>query len=192
LFAGGISLFHLGKVTKSYRALFNIKNSWISREIFLFSIFNLIIIIDFFNPFTTKLIIPFVSILLLFAIDMIYLKAFSTQKLKSSQTIFVAINLILIVLNLQTSLIIFTLFRVFLYLAESTIKQKAYGMFCFLRIVLLSTVTLFTVLNYNFNLSLLLFSLGEILGRIDFYNNLTLPNTFLETKKHATFLNKNP
>lgn len=73
--AMGVSLFHLGKVFRAYRAIFNLKNSWLSREILFFTSFLLLALVQSYifptNQFLTWLAL-FLGLMSLISIDRVY------------------------------------------------------------------------------------------------------------------------
>ena len=74
LLAGFFSSFHLGKKSRVYRAFFNIKNSWLSREILSFSLFFIATGSHFFllkNDIITYIAL-FSGVFLLISIDKVY------------------------------------------------------------------------------------------------------------------------
>jgi Fe-S-cluster-containing dehydrogenase component/DMSO reductase anchor subunit len=74
LLAGICSLFHLGKVSRAWRAVSNLRTSPLSREIFAFIIYSVVSVISLFLEIPVLLIVSsIISFVLLFLIDSVYL-----------------------------------------------------------------------------------------------------------------------
>jgi Fe-S-cluster-containing dehydrogenase component len=90
LISGIVSLLHLGKPSRAWRAVFNIRKSPLSREIALFILFSLFSVSAFFLQLPILLIAASISgTMLLFVIDSVYI--FSDRRislfLNSGQTL---------------------------------------------------------------------------------------------------------
>ncbi len=74
ILAGFFSSFHLGKKIRAYRAFFNVKNSWLSREILSFSLFFIATTVHFFifKDDIITYIALFSAVFLLISIDKVY------------------------------------------------------------------------------------------------------------------------
>jgi DMSO reductase anchor subunit/NAD-dependent dihydropyrimidine dehydrogenase PreA subunit len=88
-----LSTVHLGKKTRAYRAVFNIKTSWLAREILLFSLF-LFLGWLYLSHFPGESVLGWVAVVIgfagLFAIDRLYQVAMhiSPMNFHSAQTLF--------------------------------------------------------------------------------------------------------
>jgi len=71
--ASGLSALHLGRKRRAYRAIFNLRHSWLSREIAGFAIFFILGSISLFLGLNTlKMIAVLIGIFTLYAIDRVY------------------------------------------------------------------------------------------------------------------------
>ncbi|MFA8343855.1 MAG: DmsC/YnfH family molybdoenzyme membrane anchor subunit [Rhodothermaceae bacterium] len=169
-----LSMLHLGKKIRSWRSLLNIKNSWISREIWALSLFMGSLFTDFFITDIPDLIITFSSVLLIISIDMLYTKAMWSWKSKihHGQTIFIAGGLA--VLLSGNFLLIVILYGVRLFFAVyrnyQTIESKYVIVEYFLAFTGFALIQL-----YGLWAGIACIIVSDILARIDFYNDLSLP-----------------
>jgi Fe-S-cluster-containing dehydrogenase component/DMSO reductase anchor subunit len=70
-----ISFLHLGKKDRSYRAILNLKHSWLSREILLSGLFNGALFITYFTDnLVANIIAITIGVALIISIDMVYLR----------------------------------------------------------------------------------------------------------------------
>ena len=194
-FAMGLSTIHLGKKFRAYRAIFNLKSSWLSREIFLFSTF-LGLAAAFLLFFSDATWLGWITVLLgffgLFAIDRIYQVAMKTNPLNfhSAHTLFDGLYLTGALLG---DCLLFTLFgavKLLLYLYRKyyfkRFHRKTRPIISFLRLFFgfivpgslfitrpdLVPVNLdWTGLYGLFIASLLL---GEFIDRTEFYDELEI------------------
>jgi len=175
--AAVLSILHLGKKFRAWRSLSNIKNSWLSREIAMFSIFFTLVFIDFFLFDLPNIITALIGILYLFSIDMLYKLANWRWpvKIHPAQTLFIGISLYALFIGrfeLFTGII---LFRIILYLYRKSKSEKANPIGIILRLALWIAPVITFYLDVDFYLTLSILLMGEILGRIEFYNELSVP-----------------
>jgi len=180
--AAVLSILHLGKKFRAWRSVTNIRNSWLSREIALFSAFFTLIFIDFFLLDLPNTIIALVGILYLFSIDMLYKLANWRWpvKIHPAQTLFIGISLYALFIGrfeLFTGII---LFRIILYIYHKVKSEKNnwFSHAIQLTLWIAPIVTFYT--DVEFYLTLSIFLMSEIMGRIGFYNELNVPDPGLE------------
>jgi DMSO reductase iron-sulfur subunit len=180
-----VSTFHLGKIFRSYRAILNIKNSWLSREILFFTLFlSLAFVCEYFfnsNLFLKWLII-FLGLASLISIDRVY------QILPGKTVAFHSANVLL------TGILFFSFFidRKEIFIAVIFIKMILYSIriFPLLKKQLANPfismsrwiIGFFFVLLFETsdlpNLQIIGFIcllIGEIIDRCEFYLELKIP-----------------
>lgn len=183
--AAVLSTLHLGKKQRAWRSLLNIRNSWLSKEILLFSLFFAAVFLDFFILHIPDIVITLLGVLLLLDIDMLYYLATWRWPLKvhSAQTLFIGITIYALLTANMYLLAFITGFRLTIFLYKS-IQYKKLGLRTFIRILLLlSSFGLFAA-SEHIILILTLAGLGEIIDRIEFYNELNVPEPGKEIQIH--------
>jgi ferredoxin len=183
-FGALLSSFHLSKKIRMWRAILNLRHSWLSREIFFFGLFYTLMILNlwFFNLNYYLVLIP--GILLLFSIDMLYQPVRQKWKIPfhSGQSIFIAMSLILLLLQYYWILLAFMIIRmgVSLYafhpLDEKLFKNKLF----MIRWGLIDISIILVLFDAPFFIILLMILLGEFLDRVIFYNQLLIQKITLE------------
>ncbi len=182
-FAAVLSMLHLGKKNRFWRSLLNFKNSWLSREILLFTLFFTLVFCEFYLFDLPNIFVSIIGLLLLFSIDMLYNIASWKWPLKihSAQTIFIGITLLAFLLDSRLTLIFIISFRLTLYVNRNYINYKAKYLLSIIRIILPITAIIIGFEN-SYILSLILISLGEVIDRIEFYNELNVPDPLNDLK----------
>ncbi len=181
--AGGIaallSLLHLGKKMRAWRSILNQKNSWLSREIMSFGIFLGLLIIDAFLVDVKPVIFVAVGFILLFAIDKLYELAMWKWPLKlhSAQTLLIAITLILLISQKPILFLVIAILRIVLYFTRITLMKRRLRVWQLIRTVLLLSVIVGLFYSVDILVLIGILVLGEIIGRIEFYNDLATPET---------------
>lgn len=199
ILAGGglsavFSLFHLGRKSGAWRSLANLRHSWLSREILFLFLFYLSVLIDLFLAPLPRVIPLTLGALLLISIDTLYSLAFWKWKIKihSSQTLFLAVSLFCL---LQESLMLFmglSILRLGLYVFRQPKPGQLswiYSMLMSFRVLALTAAILLAFITGNLWISALCFLSGELLDRIEFYNELNVPEPGLQlatASQHAT------
>jgi DMSO reductase anchor subunit len=179
--SGGISLFHLGIQRRAWRSLAHVRRSWLSREILFFLLFNLSVFLDALVLPLPQAIPLALGLMLLISIDRLYSLAFWNWKLKihSAQTLFLALSFFLLLQGKMELFLALGILRIVLYLFRKP-KLSALGSIQVLsmstRLLALLASMLMTYFNAYWEVSLLCFSLGEVLDRIEFYNELQVPS----------------
>ena len=174
--AGLVSLLHLGKISRAWRSLGNIKKSPLSREIAAFIAFSVTsCTAAVFKSPDILLLASFAGIVLLLTIDSVYIFADRRRRiiLHSGQTFLSA----LLIISLLSGNV-----APFIFIALLKISASVYGMICsgmnkqnfnlrFFRFaILLITLIMLIAEQYEIsNIVILIFLSGEVLDRILFY-----------------------
>ncbi len=169
--AASLSVLHLGKKSRFWRSILNIKNSWLSREILFFSIYFMLSIIDLIiYKLPLPLIVVF-AILTLLSVDMLYKPLQWKWKLEwhSGQVIIIAISMFLLIAQFYFALSIFYIIRMIIMLFQFP-ERKVLTIMRFL-IPLLGIILL--TMDNTIILAMIVFVLGELMDRILFYNDLS-------------------
>ncbi len=175
--AAALSMFHPGQKSRAWRALLNLKNSWLSREILLFTLFFIGVICDFWLIDLPNFPLLLTGILLLFSMDMLYLPATYRWpfKIHSAQALFIALNLLTILQGWLLLFAVISAFRLHLYFYR---KLKAAFQPLPQTVVRISLLIFSVIAAYWFDatgLVLLYWIPGELIDRIEFYNELEVP-----------------
>lgn len=190
--AGVSSLFHLGKVTRAWRAVLNIKSSPLSLEIVSFVLFSFVSVSGIFFEIPSMLIIASVAgLLFLLSIDNVYNYAEKPKPLvlHSGQTF---ISSLLIISFLSESIIPFVFVAVLkiilsAYKALNTEIRVSYSLLRTIRMALLviSAAGLFYYDSIS-NFLIALFLTGEFIDRIIFYTDFDQLNIKSLITRHIT------
>jgi DMSO reductase anchor subunit len=183
--AGGLlsaifSLSHLGRKGRAWRSLANLRHSWLSREILFLLLFYLSVIIDLLLIPLPKIFPLALGALLLISIDSLYSLAFWKWKLKihSSQTLFLALSLYFLLQDFLTVFMVLSILRMGLYIirnSQSGDLSRAHILLKSFRVLALTAAILVLYSTGNVWISTLCFLLGEVVDRIEFYNELNVP-----------------
>jgi Fe-S-cluster-containing dehydrogenase component len=171
LTAAIFSTIHLGKKFRAWRAILNIRGSWLSREILFFGLFMTTLFVDLLIVDLIDWIAIFFGTGLLVSIDMLYQAATWRWKTKfhSAQVIWIALSVFCL---LKTWLVVFGVIgflRILLYFYRKGIAVRQ--LLEWLRISSLGAAIVFAFYG-SFWGSIILFGMGELLDRIEFYNEL--------------------
>lgn len=171
--AAGLSTMHLGRKERAWRAILNVRNSWLSREIAFFSLFAGMLILDFYMLDIPDVLIELAGVGLLVSIDMLYRPATWNWPMKTHSGQVVAIGLSLVLL-LKSAVLVFgviAVLRIFLYFYRKLKYNRLWSVFTAVRIIsLVLGVVLLQMENGLY--AILVFALGEVIDRIEFYNEL--------------------
>lgn len=173
--SGVISMLHLGKKTRSWRALLNIKSSWLSREIASYSLF---VILSAIYSFTSSSMIGYglviVSAVFLVSLDFIYLNVRPGKEFThSSSTVITSLLWWSIFTGMFELALLISLIKTILYIYRSRHQVTGGKMLAFKtsRVILIASALAFLLLYPSYSLLvLLLFLAGELIDRIEFYN----------------------
>ncbi|MEN8126011.1 MAG: DmsC/YnfH family molybdoenzyme membrane anchor subunit [Bacteroidota bacterium] len=175
--AAGLSMFHLGKPFRAWRALLNIRKSWLSREILFFSLFYASTFIDLIVLDLPNWLLIVFGFMLLFSVDKLYqpVQVYWKTKFHSAQVIFISLSYFLLFNNLYWIFASLMGFRLYLFLIgikqfEIPLKVKM------IRILSLILTALFIVIGSPIWYTILIFTIGEIIDRIVFYYDLDVPD----------------
>lgn len=180
--ASVVSILHIGRKERAYRAVSNLKSSWLSREIFLFGAFAGILLINlvldnrFLAYFTTLL-----GFSTLFAVEMIYKVAEKKGFFIHSSNLLLTGVLIGFYLSMYYDYVAYLILVkvIFYYLRKLNFSTTTVGNVSLriIIVVILLTGNYFTGKMYSYLFLMLL--LIEIFDRIEFYNQLVI-----KTPKH--------
>src|SRR6056297_2782702 len=184
IIAGLLSIFHLGKKLRAWRSLTNLKDSWLSREILFFSLFIVSLGIDFYGFGIPAIMVSAFGFLLLFSIDMLYRLATWKwpAKIHSAQTLFIAITVFALLANQPEVFYLIVFFRLLLYIYRKIKYHRIVHLMSFFRIALAVSCILFLSNDFPMYFILISLALGELIDRIEFYNELQVPEPEIETQ----------
>lgn len=176
LLSGIISLFHLGKKSRAWRAVWNLKTSPLSREIALFIIYTLLSIsaVAFRLPFLL-IISSITGLIMLITVDTVYIYADRRKKMMfhSGQTF---LSGLLIVSFLTANVIPFIFIALIKFaaslnnmLANNNSRMNLGIRFLRIALLLITGISLISGLNKGDTLIISLFLTGELIDRIIFY-----------------------
>ncbi|MBN1252290.1 MAG: 4Fe-4S dicluster domain-containing protein [Bacteroidales bacterium] len=183
--ASVFSIFHLGKKYRAYRAIFNIKKSWLSREILFFGMFFILSIsqIIFKQNIYLQILAVISGILLLLSIDKVYSLAIQSTNLELhsahvflSGFLFLSIfieNYILLslLIVLKSALYIYRKYYFWKKDKDFKIFQSAWRLDLLISFPLFFWIFDFSHLNLFIFISIFI---GEIIDRIEYYNELDI------------------
>ncbi|MBK7627710.1 MAG: dimethyl sulfoxide reductase anchor subunit [Bacteroidales bacterium] len=188
------SLFHLGKVTRAWRAVLNINSSPLSLEIVSFIIYSIVSVTAVYSELPALMIISSVAgLLFLLSIDNVYTYAEKPKPsgLHSGQTF---ISSLLMIAFLSGSLIPFifiAILKIFLSWSKSmdTGNRDSYTVLRIIRIALL-VISGAALIYYRSltNFITALFLTGELLDRMIFYIDFDQLNIKTSIIRHITSL----
>ncbi|MBN2237034.1 MAG: dimethyl sulfoxide reductase anchor subunit [Bacteroidales bacterium] len=182
-FLGLLSLLHLGRKVRAWRAILNIRNSWLSREILAFSFFVPVSILSVCFPKQNELglLATLLGLLILVSIDKVYRKIQSKEKTKyhSADVLFFTVFLYVAVWVANPWMFFAALtLKAYLYFARKVMFRKE-GMdirwiFSGLRITFgfLVPTILFFSLGFENSYIFIFVLLGELIDRAEFYMEL--------------------
>ena len=190
-----VSLFHLGKPFRAWRAIANIKSSPLCREILLFLLYSTTSIVSvlFKNPgfLITSAI---VGLIFLLAIDNVYIYSDKRKELilHSGQT-FLSV---LLITSFFTGLV-----HPFIFIAALKLLSTSYMLYLnkisdikfvmrFFRLALLlvSGISIVTGISYTDPVLTIIFIIGELTDRIIFYNDFSPLNIKTEIIKQKNII----
>ena len=180
-----LSFMHLGNKKKAWRAILNIKKSWISREILLLGIFGVLVLTDWFIFSLPDLIFLIIGFALLYAIDMVYSKIYGNRPIMihSSLTILIGLHLYVMLEGFTIPLIALVLIRSSIYLYQELKSIDKFTLNSFIRLLCLWGSATLIIIDFGFNYAILFFAVGELIDRISFYDGLDVPEAKTEIQK---------
>ncbi len=173
-----LSTFHLGKPFRALRSVANVKSSWLSREILLFTLFfslsalNLI----FFNLIVLSVIAVILGLLLLVAVEMVYSVTDKKYKIHvhSANVVITALTIFSIFSSFERLLVLVLVLKAALYIlrhANYSVSSLEF-IFSFIRVFLGILIPLGSIFFSNQHISMLMILfilIGELIDRIEFY-----------------------
>lgn len=186
----GIAIFlsslHLGRKERAYRAIFNIKNSWLSREILSLDVFLSTAIVDIFIFEINSIIFVGIGLFFLLSVDMLYSLAMWKWKIKihSAQTLLIASSLFLLFNEFLLLFSVLTFSRLVLYILRKSLNNYKYSAFSILRILTLILSIIFAVYSKETILAVfIMIFFSDIIDRVEFYNELDVSSPKVEILK---------
>lgn len=182
--AGGLgallSSLHLGRKLRMWRAVLNIKHSWLSREIFFFGLYYALMLIDFYIYDINYYLQLIPGILTLLSIDMLYRPVQNHWKISwhSGQSIFITLSLSLLIFKFYWLLLILMLARMFIdvygfhHLDDQLFKDKLFVA----RWATIDISIILVLFSVPFPIIFGFIILGEFLDRFKYYQQLRTQN----------------
>lgn len=174
-----LSLLHLGRKERMWRSVLNIRYSWLSREILFFSLFMAATVIHFYVYDLSIWLFVMLGLLLCISVDMVYQPAHWKWKSKihSAQTILIAVSVFLLLKHQEWlfSLVMVSRILLFVYrkLEDKPDKKQVIVTGTRLSSALLAVALFY--LDYSLWLIWIFFAFGEIIDRVAYYNELSVP-----------------
>ncbi|MCD6180372.1 MAG: dimethyl sulfoxide reductase anchor subunit [Bacteroidales bacterium] len=185
ILGGILSMAHLGKKLRAWRAVLNIRKSWLSREIVAYSLFVPLASLWLFFPQQNELglLATILGLLTLVSIDNIYrqLPSKKENKYHSADVLFFTVFLYVAILVFNPWMFFGALIlKAYLYITRKIMFQKVgndirlvFSVFRILLGFIVPVVLFFTLgfdtVNYSVLISVVL---GEVIDRIEFYLEL--------------------
>jgi Fe-S-cluster-containing dehydrogenase component len=175
------SFLHLGKKTRAWRAVLNIRESWLSREIVLLILFMGAVGAQLAGLPVSPTLPIVLGLLLLFSLDQIYrlVQWEWPSGIHSAQTLFMAFSMALLLSPYPWFFLAIALARSLLYLYRKTspggIRVRPWS-WSVLRLAGLAGAALLILPGISPWIALPLFLAGELLDRVEFYDELSLPS----------------
>ncbi|MCU0285147.1 MAG: dimethyl sulfoxide reductase anchor subunit [Acidobacteria bacterium] len=184
----GLSTIHLGKKLRAYRAIFNIRNSWLSREILFFSLFYGMagVYLLFFPDHRLGIAAAAVGFISLFCIDKIYQVAMKVGPLNfhSAHTLLNALYLTGILIGNGLVFGLMGGLKLFLYLSRKLhfrrTGRKTRILVSILRIItgfiaplILLIVRPGIMINY-YGYIIISVIIGEVIDRTEYYDEMDI------------------
>ena len=107
-------------------------------------------------------------------------------KLHSAQTIFIALTLFALLSNKVYLLIFIISFRLTIYVYRKIFYAEKNWLIPIFRIILALATIIATIISELILLTIIFFAIGEIIDRIEFYNELNVPKPQEELYKFSS------
>ncbi|MBT4970636.1 MAG: 4Fe-4S binding protein [Bacteroidetes bacterium] len=188
----GLSLIHLGKPIRAFRAILNFKYSWLSREIVFYTLFVGIMAFGYYvdiKSITLLVLSVVLALLSLISVDQLYRKAATSQKriFHTGETIYIALFLFLI--SFPQLLVIVVLAKNLIYLIRKLFfvkkdEQKLLN----LTVVKLFFAIVIPAIAYSTQPIILFASLAisELIDRFEFYLEMKIVTPEIQLKETNT------
>ena len=176
--SSALSFLHLGKKSRSWRALLNLKNSWISREIAGLTLFYGVVFVDFYFYNIPNIIGIAIGLIFLYSIDMLYRLATRLwpTKVHSAQTLLIAFTITFLIKEQMIILGAVIFVRILLYIFRKYYSDESNFLISILRILLLIVPIILFMLKIDIYIVIISLILGEIIDHIEFFNELNVPD----------------
>lgn len=188
LLASGFSLFHLGKPFRAWRAIANVRNSWISREILFLGLFltGLVIQLFFAVPGYVHLI---TGMPLVFAIDRVYRPVQWHWKIPvhSGQSWMIFISTLCLVSDQPWYFLIIAVLRFFLLLNQP--DGSGLRLITVIRTLLLTGTSVLIFIDVGLLIVFPVFLVGEAMDRYLFYTQLRVQPVSRHLSNFLTMIN---
>lgn len=183
--AASLSLFHLGKPMRAWRSIINFRKSWVSREILFFSLFYAFTFFDLFISNLPNGLLIIFGFALLLSIDKLYQPAqfYWKTKIHSAQVIFIALSYFFLFSGFYWFFGLFMILRIYLFVSRNMqfeLKKLFPSIMKSIRIISFLLTVLFIIVNSPILYTILIFTIGEIIDRVAFYEELDVP----DVKRH--------
>lgn len=181
-----LSVAHLGKITRFYRAIYNWKNSWLSREIICISLFMSLAVVYLFGLIVQDWIAWLTTaagFAGLFCMDKIYYVVWDSRKVKihSSQAVFSGILFTAILMQSPIIFTVATFVKAILYLLRKMsfirTRQKSRPVLSFFRLItgfILPIALWFTAPVNSIHYIMASVVIGELIDRCEFYLEMVI------------------
>ena len=189
--AMGISALHLGNVKLMYRAIFNFRTSWISREVFFFSAFFLLACLHGLAPQImlgkTALACGFLTLL---SIDMVYRVRGQDIPMfgHSAMTLFSASFLVAILTRAALPLLVIGVFRAVIYSARG--RRGPWAMFRITGLVILPALLWVVDSVAGQTIVITLIAIAELRDRAELYAELRFLSPQLQVENDLELANR--
>ena len=182
----GLSTLHLGKKFLAYRAIFNWKTSWLSREILFFTLFMISSVVFLFIP--EKQWLGYLALMIGFfaaiSADNVYRVVAKVNKkfFHSAQVWLTMLFFICFFNSFIAGVLVLGLIKTIFYINNIS-KNKPKYILTFLRITSFLASIILLIQNIYFY-AIVLIVLSELLDRIEFYTQLIIvtPKNHMEKK----------
>ncbi len=170
-----ISMYHLGKKRRFFRSVLNIHGSWLSREIFFFTLYFILSVIDLLFYPVPNFIIVLTGLLTLLSIDLLYKPLQWKWKYQwhSGQVILITTSIFLLLNGFLIPLLIVMLLRLLINFTNG-FDNKQNLILIIMRYSVLALVITFLLMDYHPLIIVVLFLIGEVIDRFLFYKELNL------------------
>jgi anaerobic dimethyl sulfoxide reductase subunit B (iron-sulfur subunit) len=193
ILAGLSSLFHLGKISRAWRSVSNIKSSPLSREIALFILYSLFSLVSVIFRLPVLIVVSsIIGLILLIAIDMVY--SFADERkstlMHSGQTFLSALLIASFLSGFILPFIFIAVIKLTSLFINMRLSDQNLIKSCirFIRISLLfvAGASLVSKISYPDTSIIFIFLTGELLDRVLYYYDFEPLNISTLIKNHLT------
>lgn len=175
-----LSAFHLGKPLRAPRSVFNLNNSWLSREILLSCLFltSAFMYLFILKSAIILTITAIMSVLLLLSIEMVYSvaeKKYSTI-IHSANTVLTALLFVFLFANVHKLFVVVIVIKALLYLSRKkdfdALNKSFLTLSRFLIGFLMPLAAALFLKPFTLEWILILVLIGELIDRFEFYEDI--------------------